>query len=470
MPAHHAAAMAAQCSEGDIECAPWAECLVEGPLPCSNTVSGNVSLFLVYALLLGIGAKLLSRSSQQILQMTSVDTILGRIAVAIVCPLLSALPDLLLVLASGIAWEAEDIQEQLFVGVGVLTGSTILWLTLGWAVLLYRGRSDLRNGEAMDGTLENKTTLTESGVTTDSSTRICCLWMLASISLYLIMQVGAWLYYAEDAVSRESHERWAVVATLSSCFALYVVHTIFLLFSVRYQHRMLREARRRRRIEEVKQRFIDNLNGVRLEGWVALAEREMPARWEEVEEIRSQEQRLLGSSSDRVSGRDRAARLSQLALMLLGGLVLLGTFSLPMVTTLMRLSGTSSHMRHSQFYIAAFVLPLITDGPEVYEFLRQAKHKKRKAVSLLYSTLFVGVTTRSTLVLGVLCTLVLVQKAVWYFSSSTVVTVAVALFVGSLSALMRTLPTFWAVVVGPVLSLLAVFAIVVLESDFIQFE
>ena len=116
-----------------------------------------------------------------------------------------------------------------------------------------------------------------------------------------------------------------------------------------------------------------------------MADREMPPRWEEIAEMREQEQRVLGSGREVVSWRDQiVVKVGLFLFLLVGGIALLSIFSWPMVITLMRLSNTNNTLKHSQFYISAFLLPFVTDGSEVAELLRQAKHKNRKAVSLLY--------------------------------------------------------------------------------------
>lgn len=64
-------------------------------------------------------------------------------------------------------------QQEVLVGVGVLAGSTILLLTVGWAGSLVVGRCDLSGpGEtAKDLTLTRGFDLFRTGITTDEQTR-----------------------------------------------------------------------------------------------------------------------------------------------------------------------------------------------------------------------------------------------------------------------------------------------------------
>ena len=62
------------------------------------------------------------------------------------------------------------------------------------------------------------------------------------------------------------------------------------------------------------------------------------------------------------------------------------------------------------------------------------------------------------------------QDCAWLFTSPTLVTLAVVSFVATLTAAMRTLPTYWAIVIGPVVSIAAVCVTLALESEWFQFD
>ena len=77
-----------------------------------------------------------------------------------------------------------------------------------------------------------------------------CIWTLLSAAPYLIIQISAFFNISHDVSSRQKEDHWPLVATFVACYILYFVHTIYLLTGQRYQHRMLREAQRRRRIQD----------------------------------------------------------------------------------------------------------------------------------------------------------------------------------------------------------------------------
>lgn len=58
-------------------------------------------------------------------------------------------------------------------GIGVLAGSIVMLLTIGWAGSLYEGRCDLSGpgGTAQDRTLTRPLDWAGTGVTTDEQTR-----------------------------------------------------------------------------------------------------------------------------------------------------------------------------------------------------------------------------------------------------------------------------------------------------------
>ncbi len=71
----------------------------------------------------------------------------NRAAVRSTCA--GALPDCLIILLSGLgSGTPEEIQAELSIGVGTLVGSTVMLLTVPWALGVYLGRRDLVNGVA----------------------------------------------------------------------------------------------------------------------------------------------------------------------------------------------------------------------------------------------------------------------------------------------------------------------------------
>ncbi|KAF1333699.1 Ca2 :cation antiporter, partial [Globisporangium splendens] len=90
----------------------------------------------VYAFVLFNASNLISDGSELLLLVPAMAGIVG----SVVLPVLGAVPDGAIVLFSGMG---PDAQEQMSVGVGALAGSTIMLLTIPWALSVYAGRVNL---------------------------------------------------------------------------------------------------------------------------------------------------------------------------------------------------------------------------------------------------------------------------------------------------------------------------------------
>lgn len=104
----------------------------------------------IYGVILAFGAKTISDGSELLLDLfPNAGTVIG----ALLLPVLGAVPDAAIVVASGLG-SIEEAQEQLNVGIGTLAGSTIMLLTVPWAASTFIARCDLdSNGQAIDGKL-----------------------------------------------------------------------------------------------------------------------------------------------------------------------------------------------------------------------------------------------------------------------------------------------------------------------------
>ncbi|KAL4375792.1 hypothetical protein GQ457_02G037970 [Hibiscus cannabinus] len=114
-------------SDGDEEC--YCEQMY-GFLPCSSSVYGNIFLIFVYEYLLFRGESYLGYGGEQMFKILG-PGFFGASAFQI----LGALPESLILLASGLMNSKEVAQEYAYTGVGLLAGSSILLLTLIWGNL-----------------------------------------------------------------------------------------------------------------------------------------------------------------------------------------------------------------------------------------------------------------------------------------------------------------------------------------------
>uniref|UniRef100_A0A7S3PG68 Sodium/calcium exchanger membrane region domain-containing protein n=1 Tax=Aplanochytrium stocchinoi TaxID=215587 RepID=A0A7S3PG68_9STRA len=105
------------------------------------TFGGIVQLLFlacVYGCILFYASNLISDGSELLLLIPSIAPIVG----SVVLPILGAVPDGAIVLFSGLGPNAQD---QLTVGVGALAGSTIMLLTIPWALSIWAGRVNINS-------------------------------------------------------------------------------------------------------------------------------------------------------------------------------------------------------------------------------------------------------------------------------------------------------------------------------------
>ncbi|KAK6230674.1 hypothetical protein QUC31_002192 [Theobroma cacao] len=156
-----------------------------GFLPCSTTALGNLFLILVYGYLMYLAATYLSNGSE-VLHVIRGPGIVGGLSL----PPLGALPNAMLILVSGLSGAPETAQSQVSVGMGMLAGSTIMFLTVVWGSCVAVGRCDLRDSVAVDGTITKGFSLTETGVSTDIWTCYAARIMAISVIPFIIVQVS----------------------------------------------------------------------------------------------------------------------------------------------------------------------------------------------------------------------------------------------------------------------------------------
>lgn len=109
--------------------------------PEATTMEFQALIFMmgVYGYILMKASQTISSGSEMLLLMYGPGIIGG-----LLIPILGAIPDCAIILISGMgSGSKEEIQYELSVGVGTLAGSTIMLLTIPWAVGCLLGRRDL---------------------------------------------------------------------------------------------------------------------------------------------------------------------------------------------------------------------------------------------------------------------------------------------------------------------------------------
>lgn len=175
-------------------------CVAEGPFgafPNCEGLAASLFLNIVYGYGLLQAAQLISDGSELLLEILSPGLVGG-----LLLPVLGAVPDAAVIVASGLGASKEAAQEQVSVGMGTLAGSTVMLLTIAWGGSLWVGRCDLDafTGWAIPKTLSHGpyASLSMTGVTTDEDTRLNAKIMMVSCLLFLVVQVPALFGDADD--------------------------------------------------------------------------------------------------------------------------------------------------------------------------------------------------------------------------------------------------------------------------------
>jgi Ca2+/Na+ antiporter len=141
-------------------------------------------LFFSYGFVLYKASDMISEGSELLLLVPSMAGLVG----GVVLPLLGAVPDGAIILFSGLG-DLETAQETLSVGVGALAGSTIMLLTIPFALSVYGGRVDLI------GTHRDKVNYLGRPKLTPKSSIADELWG-SGVILTEAVQQGGWLMIA----------------------------------------------------------------------------------------------------------------------------------------------------------------------------------------------------------------------------------------------------------------------------------
>lgn len=144
----------------------------------------------------------------------------------VVLPLLGAVPDGAIILFSGLG---DNAQETLSVGVGALAGSTIMLLTIPFALSVYGGRVDLVgvNRDTPNYTSRPKLTPKETVADEWTLTGIAVTdavrqggWLMALTTIPYLMIQGPALFLKDVTTSDvAAHEHWWALAGFIVCIA-----------------------------------------------------------------------------------------------------------------------------------------------------------------------------------------------------------------------------------------------------------
>jgi len=177
-------------------------------------LTGLIWLFFSYGYVLFRASNLISEGSELLLLVPSLAGLVG----GVVLPLLGAVPDGAIMLFSGMG-DIEKAQESLSVGIGALAGSTIMLLTIPWALSVVAGRVLIvendqgktvaaysKSGKNVD-TLPVSKQISTTGVALTASIQHGSVIMVLTTIPYFLIQVPA-LFLKGDIASGEKN--WAL--------------------------------------------------------------------------------------------------------------------------------------------------------------------------------------------------------------------------------------------------------------------
>ncbi|KAL7508961.1 hypothetical protein ACHAXN_006021 [Cyclotella atomus] len=194
--------------------------------PAEVGATGLLWLLISYGHILYQASNLISEGSDLLLLVPSMAGLVG----GLVLPLLGAVPDGAIMLFSGLG-DVEEAQETLSVGVGALAGSTIMLLTVPWALSVYYGRVDYDEKDYTPNYKkapkltkdESWSDLEVTGVVlTDEVNRGARLMVMTTLPYFLI-QVPAFFLSGDRQTVSNGEKNWALGGFLL-CIVFFVYY------------------------------------------------------------------------------------------------------------------------------------------------------------------------------------------------------------------------------------------------------
>ncbi|KAM0017283.1 putative EF-hand domain, calcium/proton exchanger, sodium/calcium exchanger membrane region [Helianthus debilis subsp. tardiflorus] len=142
-----------------------------------------------------------------------------------------------MVAVSGLSGSKETAQDQVFVGMGLLAGSTVMLLTSIWGTCIVVGKCDLQNSVAQDNKDTKGFNLRGSGVSTDIWTSYSAMIMAVSVLPFIVVQLPQILH---STSGRHAAVLVALVLSVSLLIAYCLYQVTFWLSSVYTIHVLVR--------------------------------------------------------------------------------------------------------------------------------------------------------------------------------------------------------------------------------------
>lgn len=188
-------------------------------------------MMIVYGFVLMKASQTISTGSEMLLLIYGPGIIGG-----LLIPILGAIPDSAIILISGLgSGTKEEIEKELSVGVGTLVGSTVMLITIPWAVGVFLGRRDYdaKTGEALVAKKGqpkvSNFSLTNNCVTVMTTIPVTAQIMMITSLSYLIIQIPAFFYKKEKDGGAAKEAPFALVGLVvtMAAFILYCTYQFF---------------------------------------------------------------------------------------------------------------------------------------------------------------------------------------------------------------------------------------------------
>jgi len=195
--------------------------------PSGVGATGLLWLFFSYGYALFYAANMIGEGSELLLLVPSMAGLVG----GVVLPLLGAVPDGAIILFSGLG-SIEVAQESLSVGIGALAGSTIMLLTIPWALSIFAGRVDIEEGKPrykkkpkLDPDHSVSETLSNTGVFLSNEIRHGGLVMALTTAPYFFIQIPAMFMKGSTQDIANGEHYWSLSALILCLLGLvYYMH------------------------------------------------------------------------------------------------------------------------------------------------------------------------------------------------------------------------------------------------------
>jgi Ca2+/Na+ antiporter len=459
---------------------------VFGLLPCSITITGNLVLVVFYGAILAAAAKLISDGAEMLLDLGLPPTIIG----GIVLPLLGAVPDSAMIIASGSSGDPAEADKQISVGMGTLAGSTIMLLTIPWFGAMILGRVDIVNKKGIDGQCSRfkLSSFWKSGVSVTPDVTYGAIIMMITSLPYLIIQGADWAYGANRPMDLINHKppvyiKITALITFGICMVLFIGYLVYLLiFSAASKRKD--ELRKQQKIQRNVLKIMILQSKKMSSHRIQKTETSLESGQEEQPD--TEKKPLVGGQTTKglqkkyfgawkIHKKDSEATLPKpeepvnkieeeeeeeveepkwkiaiwSAVYLIVGVALVTIFSDPMVDTLTRMvdprnynyyfynsDGTITRGQYINipvFYLSFVITPICSNASELVSSLIFASKKKKINSSMTYSQLYGAATMNNTLCLGIFAALVGFRGLTWQYSAEVTVILLVQFIMGAIA-------------------------------------